>query len=131
MRFFSGVKRRLHSCRIRFILPGLLTLLLISGGGCANEPPPPLPPLPPLPPSPSPAPRFPSPVPTLTPAARSTATPVVYTVQPGDTLFSIARQFGTTVEALVEANNLEDANVIREGQSLRIPTVPSATEAGR
>ena len=29
-----------------------------------------------------------------------------YTVQPGDTLFSIARRFGTTVEAIMTANDL-------------------------
>jgi len=32
--------------------------------------------------------------------------PVRYTVQPGDTLTRIAARFGTTVEALAEANHL-------------------------
>lgn len=45
-----------------------------------------------------------------------------YTVQPGDTLYRIAARFGTTVTALVNANNIADANVIHPGQVLVIPT---------
>ena len=44
-----------------------------------------------------------------------------YTVQTGDTLFSIASRFGTTVEALVEANNITNPDLIRVGQVLTIP----------
>jgi hypothetical protein len=44
-------------------------------------------------------------------------------VQPGDTLFSIARRFGTTVEELVELNNLADPRVIRVGQQLLVPAI--------
>jgi len=43
-----------------------------------------------------------------------------YTVVKGDTLFSIARRNGTTVNALKSANGLS-SDVIRIGQSLRIP----------
>ena len=43
-----------------------------------------------------------------------------YTVQRGDTLYSIARRYGTTVRALMEANNLSGA-LIYIGQSLVIP----------
>ncbi len=43
-----------------------------------------------------------------------------YTVQAGDTLFSIARRFGTTVPALMTANGLSSSN-IRAGMVLRIP----------
>lgn len=45
-----------------------------------------------------------------------------YTVQPGDTLSSIAWRFGTTVSALMSANGLANANHIYVGQQLRIPT---------
>ena len=45
-----------------------------------------------------------------------------YVVQSGDTLTSIAEEFGTTVEAIVEANNLEDPDVLAIGQELVIPT---------
>ena len=44
-----------------------------------------------------------------------------YTVVAGDTLFSIARRFGTTVQAIVSLNRLPNANVIYVGQVLLIP----------
>jgi len=43
-----------------------------------------------------------------------------YMVQPGDTLFSIAMRYGTTVESLVYANGLT-SEVINIGQMLTIP----------
>ncbi len=43
-----------------------------------------------------------------------------YTVQYGDTLFSISMQYGTTVEAFMQANNLT-SDFIYEGQVLTIP----------
>lgn len=46
-----------------------------------------------------------------------------YTVQEGDTLIGIAEQFGTTVEALVEANDLGDTTGLEVGQELTIPGV--------
>jgi LysM repeat protein len=57
----------------------------------------------------------------------------IHTVAWGDTLFSIARQYGTTVEALTQANGLTDPTQIYAGQRLIIPTahVPTApAEAG-
>jgi peptidoglycan hydrolase-like protein with peptidoglycan-binding domain len=45
-----------------------------------------------------------------------------YVVQTGDTLFTIAQRFGTTVEAIVRANNLTNPDVIFVGQVLTIPT---------
>lgn len=45
-----------------------------------------------------------------------------YTVKAGDTLSSIARRFGTTVNAIARANNLKNPNFIRVGQKLWIPT---------
>ncbi len=47
----------------------------------------------------------------------------VYVVQPFDTLFSISRRFGTTVPALVAANNLT-TEYVYVGQRLIIPTMP-------
>ena len=61
-----------------------------------------------------------------TPLPSSTKTPTViapslrYTVQSGDTLRSIAVQFDTTIEQLVEINNLSDADLIRVGEVLQI-----------
>ncbi|CZQ87867.1 lysin motif [Trichococcus palustris] len=53
-----------------------------------------------------------------------------YTVQAGDTLYGIALRYGVTVQQLVSANNLTDANLIRVGQVLTIPgtgTTPTPT----
>lgn len=44
-----------------------------------------------------------------------------YTVQAGDTLAEIAAAFGVTLDALVEANNIENVDVIEVGQVLIIP----------
>jgi LysM repeat protein len=43
-----------------------------------------------------------------------------YTVQAGDTLFSISQRYGTTVEAIVAANALT-SDLVQIGQSLTIP----------
>ncbi len=43
-----------------------------------------------------------------------------HTVAPGDTLFSIARKYGTTVEELMRLNGLESF-LIQPGQVLRLP----------
>ncbi len=70
-----------------------------------------------------------APVATATPTATSatpapTATPtsgVTHTVQRGETLGSIARQYGTTFSAIATANNLANPNLIYVGQQLTIP----------
>jgi murein DD-endopeptidase MepM/ murein hydrolase activator NlpD len=68
-------------------------------------------------------------------AQEETPEPPVYEVQPGDTLYAIALRFDSTVEAIVEANNIEDARLIHVGQQLVIPTanpdlVPSVATNG-
>jgi LysM repeat protein len=55
---------------------------------------------------------------------------VPYIVQPGDTLAGIASLFNSTVDAIVTANNLANANAIQVGQQLKIPVnlvTPTAT----
>jgi len=47
--------------------------------------------------------------------------PTTYVVQPGDTLYSIARRFGTTVDALAAHNGIAPPYAIMVGQTLRIP----------
>lgn len=54
-------------------------------------------------------------------AASVPAGGTAYTVQPGDTLFTIARQFDTTIAAIVEANKLSNPNALSVGQQLIIP----------
>lgn len=45
----------------------------------------------------------------------------LYTVRFGDTLFSIARRFNTSVANIAQANAIYDVNHIRAGQTLVIP----------
>lgn len=45
----------------------------------------------------------------------------LYTVQPGDTLYAIATRFRTTVNAIMQANNLSNPNALSIGQQLIIP----------
>ena len=49
------------------------------------------------------------------------AAPTTYVVQAKDTAYSIARRHGVSVDALLWANDLADANVLKEGQKLTIP----------
>lgn len=44
-----------------------------------------------------------------------------YTVQPGDTVVSMAARFGSTVQDILQANNLRDNSVIRPGDVLAVP----------
>ena len=46
-----------------------------------------------------------------------------YTVQPGDSLSFIARDYGVSIESIMWANGLRDSNSIREGNVLKIPPV--------
>lgn len=52
-----------------------------------------------------------------------------YVVRRGDTLFSIARRFGTTIGAIAQANGLSNPRYIRAGQSLIIPSAYPACAA--
>jgi murein DD-endopeptidase MepM/ murein hydrolase activator NlpD len=45
----------------------------------------------------------------------------IYIVEPGDTLSGIARRFGTTVEAMVAVNGIDDPSKLYPGAELTIP----------
>ncbi|MEZ4519059.1 MAG: LysM peptidoglycan-binding domain-containing protein, partial [Chloroflexota bacterium] len=51
----------------------------------------------------------------------------VHVVQTGDSLFRIALQYGTTVDSIVQANNLVNPNLIYVGQELVIPGADGTT----
>ncbi|GAB4419661.1 MAG: hypothetical protein Kow00106_15940 [Anaerolineae bacterium] len=81
----------------------------------------------PVPYTPVVPPTFTPNVPTPRPA---TATPIIpsgftstilYTVKAGDTVWGIARQFGSTMEAIIQANGLPASGFINIGQVLVVP----------
>lgn len=53
---------------------------------------------------------------------RASASDTSYVVQVNDTLSSIALAYGTSVSALMAANDLQDADVINVGQTLVLPS---------
>jgi hypothetical protein len=65
----------------------------------------------------------PTAAPTVAPTAAPTPAPThaTYTVVSGDTLGAIARQFGTTVQALMDLNGITDPGKLKIGQVLQIP----------
>ena len=46
---------------------------------------------------------------------------VIYFVKPGDTLWNIAKRFHSTINNIVEANQIEDKNKLKVGEQLFIP----------
>jgi LysM repeat protein/soluble lytic murein transglycosylase-like protein len=56
-----------------------------------------------------------------TPARSTSERPSSHTVKSGETLYSLARQYGTTVAALRRANDMSAEAPIQPGQRLRIP----------
>lgn len=46
---------------------------------------------------------------------------IMYIVKSGDSLWKIAKEFGSTVEDIVKINEIEDANRIKPGQKIFIP----------
>ena len=65
---------------------------------------------------PAPKPSAPS------PAAHAAASARTYVVKAGDTLYSIAQQFGVAVNAIKSLNHLGARNLIHPGLTLRLPS---------
>lgn len=63
--------------------------------------------------------------PVATPAAVLTGRPATHTVVAGETLSGIAARYGTTVEALVELNGIDNPRHIYAGLVLQLPTEAS------
>ena len=53
-----------------------------------------------------------------------------YTVQAGDTLGIIAQKYGITLEALMQANELNEASILMVGMVLNIPPIQADTHPG-
>lgn len=64
----------------------------------------------------------------LVPLAPAVGRPsmLFYVVQPGDDLWTIARRYGTTTEALARTNKIADPGSIEPGRKLLIPKSPVA-----
>ena len=75
--------------------------------------------------TPAAATETPPPVPTSPPSAGG----IYHTVQRGENLYRISLRYGTTVNAIVAANNLPDSNSVKAGQVLLIPVASSAGAA--
>lgn len=109
----------------RVVALGLLFLVAAAcgGGGAANDDP-----------TPTATPEAPTVVETVA-GARAEGTPIpegtnpdgTYTVAAGDTLWDIAARFNTTVEVLVSANELPDADSLVVGQVLKVSVEAAAT----
>jgi LysM repeat protein len=56
--------------------------------------------------------------------------PIIYVVQPGDTMLVIATQHDVTVEDILAANNLSDPNFVFAGQRLVIPVQGGSAVTG-
>lgn len=98
----------------------LVLLLILLGVGCSRARP--------IPPTPTPTPTSTLPTPTLAPTFTPTPPPyITYTVEQGDSPWSIALEFGVTVEALLAANGLSEDTILDVGQELLIPLVLEAT----
>jgi len=71
-----------------------------------------------------------TPEPTLTPTPEPT--PILHTLQAGDTLIGLAGAYGVTVQAIQEANGITDPRGLQVGQQIIIPTDPeSRLDAGQ
>ena len=68
-----------------------------------------------------PYPGMPLPTATPIPVDLARGTKVTYTIQAGDTLAGIAILFNSTVDDIIDENDLEDPNAIFVGQQLIIP----------
>ncbi|WP_051620919.1 3D domain-containing protein [Paenibacillus sp. UNC451MF] len=68
-----------------------------------------------------------SPEPDTQPAVQelSAPEPLFYQVNSGDTLYKIARDFGTTITSIMVENNISDPHILSIGQKLQIPSTDS------
>lgn len=70
----------------------------------------------------------PAPKPKTVPSQPGVAT--AHIVKSGDTLSEIAAKYGTTVNNLVEINNLKNKNIIHVGQTIKLPVYLHTVEKG-
>jgi len=66
-----------------------------------------------------------------TPTHTATPTPVVHVVVQGDNLLAISYEYGVSLEALIEANEIENPRLLSIGQRLVIPREGEGTGGGQ
>ncbi|HTP11262.1 MAG TPA: LysM domain-containing protein, partial [Anaerolineae bacterium] len=65
---------------------------------------------------------------TVTKSGPATGMSIIHTVQEGENLYRIARKYGTSVQAIAQANGITDVTVITVGQKIAIPNIQATTE---
>jgi LysM repeat protein len=65
---------------------------------------------------------------TAAPAPASAERPATYTLVKGDSLWTVAHRYGTTVVKLRKLNNLKKGAILQPGQVLQIPPATSDTK---
>jgi len=65
--------------------------------------------------------RLPAPAAEERPHVQAARNPASYKVQSGDTLYSIARRFGTDARTVAELNGMEAGDQLRAGRTIRLP----------
>lgn len=68
-----------------------------------------------------------SPTPSATPTTEVTEDGIIHIVSSGETLYTLALRYGTTVNAIINANELTNPNALSIGQRLLIPVLPEET----
>jgi LysM repeat protein len=79
-------------------------------------------------PSSAPATKIAAVRPTVTRGGPATGMTIMHTVQDGENLYRIARKYGTSVQAIQQANGIADPAMITLGQRLIIPNLQATTE---
>ncbi|MDQ2854296.1 MAG: LysM peptidoglycan-binding domain-containing protein [Chloroflexota bacterium] len=62
------------------------------------------------------------------PAVPAAATPIIHVVKAGEHLTGIAQRYGTTIAAIVQANNIAKPSFLRVGQRLTIPAAAAPAQ---
>jgi LysM repeat protein len=66
--------------------------------------------------------------PAATKAGPATGMTIMHTVQEGENLYRIGRKYGTSVQAIAQANGITDVTRITVGQKIAIPNIQATTE---